>query len=284
MFEMESIQKLTKDIKKASKVLTKQEARYFVDSYYTIQDYRIAVDGQIRSIDMPVFYDESGKKRKPTEEEFSQYKAEPHEVLDWMKANVELLENQIKNALNAYTDGDEIGVWLKSITGIGPVIAAGLLAHIDIEKCPTAGHIWSFAGLNPESKWSKGEKRPWNAKLKVLCWKAGQSFVKVSGNEKDVYGKLYKQRKAYEQANNETGMYKDQAEYVLKSKKIGKDTEAYKWYSQGKLPPAHIQQRSERYAVKIFLSHLHAYWYKKHFGVEPPKPYAIAILGHAHEI
>jgi hypothetical protein len=282
--QLEPIKKLTKDIKTAAKILSKQEARYLVDSYYAIQDYRIAVEGQIRSIDMPVFYDEQGKKRKPIEEEVSQYKAEPHEVLDWMSGNVGMLENQIKNALNAYTDGDKVGIWLKSITGIGPVIAAGLLAHIDIEKCPTAGHIWSFAGLNPESKWNKGEKRPWNAKLKVLCWKAGQSFVKVSNNENDVYGKLYKSRKEYEQANNEAGNYASQAEMKLKNTKIGKDTEAYKWYSIGKLPPAHIQQRAERYAVKIFLSHLHAYWYKKHFGIEPPKPYAIAILGHAHMI
>jgi hypothetical protein len=286
LITLDPIIKLTKDLKTAARVLSKQEARYLVDSYYTIQDYRIAVAGQIRSIDMPVFYDENHKKRKPTEEEIAQYtgEKEPHEVLDWMFDNVELLENQIKNALNAYTDGDVVGTWLKGICGIGPVIAAGLIAHIDIETAPTAGHIWSFAGYNPEAKWEKGKIRPWNAKLKVVCWKAGQSFVKVSNNEKDIYGKLYQQRKALEQANNEAGIFKAQADRILQEKKISKTTDAYKWYIQGKLPPAHIQARAERYAVKIFLSHLHAYWYKHHYGIEPPKPFAIAILGHAHMI
>ena len=70
----------------------------------------------------------------------------------------------------------------------------------------------------------------------------------------------------------------------MKSKNIGKTTDAYKAYIQGKLPPAHIQQRAERYAVKIFLSHLHEFWYEQHYGEKPPKPFAIEILGHAHQI
>ena len=170
------------------------------------------------------------------------------------------------------------------ICGIGPVIAAGLLAHIDIERAPTVGHIWNFAGLNPDQEWSKGQKRPWNAKLKTLCWKIGQSFVKVSNNDKDFYGKIYQERKAYESALNEAGEYAEQARAKLEKFKIGKDTESYKWYSEGKLPPAHIQQRAERYAVKLFLSHLHEIWYREHYGTEPPKPFAIAQLEHAHYI
>lgn len=56
-----------------------------------------------------------------------------------------------------------------SIHGIGPVISAGLLAHIDIHRAVTVGHIWRFAGLDPSVKWLKKTKRPWNAGLKVLC-------------------------------------------------------------------------------------------------------------------
>lgn len=263
MIALDPIQKLTKDLKNASKVLSKQEARYLVDSYYQIQEYRKATSNQVRAME---------------ESE------EPHEVTDWLLANLETLENQIKRALDAYTDGDPVGRWCKGITGIGPVIAAGLLAHIDIEKAPTAGHIWSFAGLDPRREWKKGELRPWNAKLKVLCWKIGQSFVKVSNNDKDVYGKIYKARKELEMANNEAGLYADQAKAKLEKFNIGKTTDAYKAYSIGKLPPAHIQQRAERYATKIFLSHLHEVWYKEHFKQDPPKPFALGILGHAHKI
>ncbi len=257
------IKKLNKDLKAATKTLTRLEARYLVDTYYQIQEFRKATANQIRSM-------------KDTEE--------PTKLIEWLLNNLIMLERQIKSALDNYTKEHEVGKWLRGITGIGPVISAGLLAHIDIEKAPTAGHIWSFAGLNPNAKWEKGQLRPWNARLKTLCWLIGQSFVKVCNNPKDVYGKIYKARKEYEIEKNENGDYADQAEHILKTKNIGKTTVAYKHYSEGKLPPGHIQQRSERYATKIFLSHLHEYWYEVHFGEKPPKPFAIAILGHAHQI
>ena len=111
--------------------------------------------------------------------------------------------------------------------GTGPrlwalAIAAGFLAHIDIERAPTVGHIWRFAGLDPTQKWEKKTKRPWNADLKTLCWKLGESFVKVKGNENDIYGKVYEARKAQEVLRNEAGELADQAADVLKNKRIGK--------------------------------------------------------------
>lgn len=114
------------------------------------------------------------------------------------------------------------------------------------------------------------------------CWKISQSFVKVSNNPNDIYGKIYQQRKAYETLKNDNFEYKEQA--LECAKKVGKTTEAYKYYSIGKLPPAHIQARAERKAVQIFLSHLHKVMYMNEYGKEPPKPFAIDILKHAHEI
>src|SRR5262249_6639854 len=118
--------------------------------------------------------------------------------------------------------------------------------------------------------------------LKVLCWKIGESFVKVSGSKKDIYGKVYLQRKQYEQERNERGEYAGQAEAFLSSKRIGKDTEAFKAYSKGLLPHAHIHSRAKRYAVKLFLSHWHEAAYRHRYKEAPPKPFAIAHLGHAH--
>lgn len=261
--DLEKVTKLNKDIRQAATTLSRQEARYLVDTYYQIQEHRIATAAQGRELSKS---------------------DEPNAVVNYLTNELTVLENEVKKALQTYADNDPVGRWGMSICGIGPVIAAGLLAHIDIEKAPTAGHIWSFAGLEPSQKWEKGQKRPWNASLKVLCWKIGQSFVKVSNNDKDVYGKLYKSRKEYEQAKNEAGEYAEQAAHKLATTKIGKTTEAYKWYSQGKLPPGHIQQRSERYATKIFLAHWQYVAYFEKYGTPPPKPYAIAILGHAHEI
>jgi hypothetical protein len=36
--------------------------------------------------------------------------------------------------------------------------------------------------------------------------------------------------------------------------------------------------------VKLFLAHYHEVAYKDHYKTEPPLPYAIAHLGHAHKI
>ncbi len=82
-------------------------------------------------------------------------------------------------------------------------------------------------------------------------------FVKVAQRPDAFYGKLYRDRKAYETAKNEAGHYAEQAAATLKNKRIGTGTEAYKTYAQGKLPPALLHARAKRYTVKMFLAHLH---------------------------
>ena len=137
------------------------------------------------------------------------------------------------------------------------------------------------AGADPTVEWRKGEKRPWNAALKTLCWKIGESFVKVSGREGDFYGQLYLRRKQYEQARNDSGALADQAARKLERFNIGKETDAYKAYAVGKLPPAHIHSRAKRWAVKLFLAHYHHVAWTLATGTPPPKPYVISVMGHA---
>ena len=157
------------------------------------------------------------------------------------------------------------------------------MAHIDINKAPTAGHIWNFAGLNPNVQWKKGEKRPWNADLRTLCWKIGQSFMKLRSNPNDIYGKVYEDRKAFEVARNDRGDNADQAAQYLAAKKYGQN-QTRDHLESGKLPPAQLDARARRYAVKLFLSHLQHVMYEDEYGKPPANPYAIAHLGHAHYI
>lgn len=122
--------------------------------------------------------------------------------------------------------------------------------------------------------------RPWNASLKVLCWKIGESFIKVQSNPNDYYGKLYAKRKALEQMKNERGDFSELAKDILARKRFGKDTEAYKHLSSGHLPPAQIHARARRYAVKMFLSHLHEVMWRVVHNSAPPVPYVIEHMGH----
>jgi len=261
----EAIQKLSRDLRAAAATLGVREARYFVNTYYDLQDYRIASANQ---------------QRKLLEGE------EPSEFITWLNTNLDVLEQQIKAVLDKWSAAQPMGAWAREIVGIGPVISAGLLANIDITKAPTVGHIWRFAGLDPSSKWSKGEKRPWNASLKRLCWLLGESFVKVSSNKNDTYGKFYIERKAYETKRNDALELADQAKARLdENKKRGKKLDAglVALLETGKLPQIALHERAKRWTVKLFLSHWHAEAYRKHYGTEPPLPYPIAVQGHAHK-
>lgn len=298
LVSLESILRPTRDAVAAAASLDENEIRFLVDSYYQLQDYRKASGNQIRSIDQGA---DTGTG---------------HATLDWLEVQLNTMENQIKRALAAYAAAHPMGAWLDQVYGVGPVISAGLLAHLSVQpwKCrhpslgrvidgkrvhscsdhlpctpecgrvtiPTVGHWWRFAGMDPTLAWGKGERRPWNAQLKTLCWKVGQSFMKFSGQPECFYGRIYRERKAYELARNEAGGNTAAAEAGLA--RVGKTTDAHKHYAAGRLPPAQIDARARRYAVKLFLSHMHGAWYKLHFGTEPPLPYPVAHMGHAHVI
>lgn len=118
-------------------------------------------------------------------------------------------------------------------------------------------------------------KIPYNKSLKTLMYKISQSFVKVSYKPESLYGKIYKERKILETELNDKLYYADQAKHILETKNIGKNTDAYKAYSQGKLPKAHIQRRAERYATKIFVSHLFEEMYRVANNKEPARYYIL---------
>jgi hypothetical protein len=259
----ESVARLTRDLRNASITLSDAEVRFLVDGYYVMQRDRIRAAHQQRTL---------------------AENAEPHEVINWLTSQAGILEKQIARALDAYSASVEAGRWARTITGIGPVIAAGLVAHLDIKQAPTVGHFWRFAGLDPTVKWTKETKRPWNGKLKRLMWIIGESFTKVSGLENDIYGKIYKARKELEVSRNEKGLFADQAAAALREKKFRADTDARKHYEAGRLPPARIHLRAQRYAVKIFISHLHHVMHEIEYGKPPPKPFILTQPNHAHFI
>ena len=239
------------------------EARHLVDAYYQIQENRKAVGNPARALVAA---------------------QERHSLVSWLLDENTTLEKQIEYVLDSWTDTIPAAAWAKGIVGIDPVISAGLSAHIDIKRCPTVGRIWRFAGLDPTVEWRPKTRRPWNPSLKTLCWKIGESFVKVCGCDGDFYGKLYIQRKQFEQKRNDAGELADQAKHRLDHFNIGKETDTYRWYAQGKLPPAHIQARAKRWTVKLFLAHFHHVAWTLATGTPPAKPYVLTHIGHADYI
>ena len=169
-----------RDLRLIATQMDEEQARFYVKRYYILQNDRIRHNNQIRTL---------GAKPNLLLSSFSDISARQEKLL--------------KNVLDDYTIDHPVGTWLRSIRGIGPVIAAGLIAHIDPERVFTAGSIWRFAGLDPsQPKMEKGVKRSWNADLKKLVFLAGESFVKTKGHEKGYYGHLYQKKKEYYAAKN----------------------------------------------------------------------------------
>jgi hypothetical protein len=111
----------------------------------------------------------------------------------------------------------------------------------------------------------------------------GDSFVKQSFRDNCYYGQLYKHRKAIEVAKNNNGDFAAQADASLGS---GKNLSAAQkaTYKLGKLPDGRLDLRARRWAVKLFLAHLHDVMYRDFYGTEPPLPYPIAHMGHTDYI
>jgi hypothetical protein len=239
--------------------LKTNEIGEMVELYYDSQDLRI-----------------SHANKKRTEP--------PSELAEWLQFWAHAGETVISNALKRWVESDDSPAeakWAYDQIGIGPVLASGLSAHIDVMKANSISGVWKFAGLAPGfDKKIKGIKLPYNARLKTLAWKVGESFVKVSGKENATYGQLYTEFKAEEIGRNEAGFYAQAAKRELAAKKFrSEDSVTKKRLLAGMLSDAHLHARAKRRAVKIFLAH---YWTvgRKARGLAVRKPYAIEVLGH----
>ena len=169
-------------------------------------------------------------------------------------------------------------------------MSAAMLAHLDIRKAPAAGHFWSFAGLSPDIVWEKGQKRPYNAKLKeIAAFRMGECFVRTCSNPKSVYGKLYAETKARLIARNEAGGFIDHARREIERCEANKalltkmkQKPRWKDWQEGKLCPGHMHDWARRLAVKMFLSHLHQVMYEDFYGRKAPEPYVFRTDGEEH--
>ena len=124
--------------KQSVSTVTKDQLVFLIDCYYQTQDFRKAVENQLRSISQGV--DGEGTKHPLS--------------LSWALANIKNQELQLKKLLDTYTDNNPVCKWAKSICGVGPIIAAGLWAYFDISKANHYNQYWSYAGLNDNNiKW-----------------------------------------------------------------------------------------------------------------------------------
>lgn len=390
--EIELLERVNKDTRRAMQALTPDDVKVLVDLYYNIQEHRKAFSNQLWA---------------------AQENDEPaSDFIGFTYRSIMRLEDNISKAMDEVSYKTDEGTWCRKIFGLGPVLTAGLLCHIDINLSPHVSSLWAYAGYAPGIEWygrakatalvdeyvprkrhydisdvyilcnklemsqirtvtmlkfaqqldkakpvyrinedvlqalqedglsteiltqlnsiegtvfkereefvealrgcidvkisRNGEnliinqseyrepkaitrdkiihalaRRPWNAKLRTLCWKVGDQFVKAQNQDKDIYGKIYKSQKDLYKKRNDQGLYKERAAKILTDKNFTKLTETKKAYEEGRLPDGHIDMMARRYATKRFLSHLWVVMYEsKHGYGSAPDPWIVTHGGH----
>jgi len=261
--------------------------RTLVDMYYDFQSQRIQTQLRIGA---------SERDHSLTEDELSIYGITTifENAQNFEKDIEKLIKKQLKNhaLYNQY---------FALITGIGPMLAAGLIAYIDdIEKFEHVSSLWQYCGYGmnrfcPECKkptfleveYSTGKKaKKLHPHEKCpICGNQTNPIVqkRISGYQSNWNDKLKvlawkagtsfvkqsasrsKYRKLYDKVKKE--------EHKLHPKRITKDSKIL--YNDG-----HLHNRAMRKVVKIFLAHLWQTW-RRQEGLEATEPYAKQLLNHS---
>jgi len=264
-----------RETQKESALVKFVEAKRLIDIYYDIQDVRIRTANRLRAM--------------------------PQETVGIYPKSLIDLEKQLKSQADTLLQNEPIYVWMNKIKGIGPCLAGGLIASINIAFVPIENldkvdeiqkeysmktkdkkflvptvrgiqafdrisNLWSYCGQSvvdghaPKRK--RGEKINWSTKLRVLCWKLGESFVKTG----DFYREIYEKFREVE----------DQRDYICNACK--KKYPKAKQCSKG-----HRYARAKRKTVKLFLSHLWLKW-RTLEGLPVSEPYIIGKDVHSNFI
>ena len=236
-----------------------------------------------------------GKKADGEDQDVDERPVEPgaakaaEELADNAREQEAIVEKALKKALKRWPVYTE---YLKGVKGVGPIMAATIIASIDIEKATTVSKIWQFAGMNPGQvrglkredhddgtfdliptdtmvrgdRKAKGFVCPYNAKLKTaLLGVLADGFIKAQAPYcMDYY---YPRKTQLENSDRP----------VLERCGNGKEkTVAWK-----DATPMHRHMAARRYMVKMFLIDLHKVW-REIEGLAVRPPYSVEKLGHVH--
>lgn len=154
------------------------ELKLLVREFYAVQGHRKALSNRIGAYErlgLPVTYAKQALK------------------------DIEETEAKLKGYVKAMLKPNHFyNAWLKHVKGIGPLLAASLMADLGSpERFSTVGQLWAYAGehvVNGEApRRRKGQKANWNGNLRTTLFKVSESFVK----NKCFGRQLYDEYKAY---------------------------------------------------------------------------------------
>lgn len=148
------------------------DLRWQVDLYYQLQKIRIALGNRVDAIVRGADEGDAELLRR------------------WYNSFVQL-EEQVEAEIRKTASTHPVYKWLTSIKGVGPTLAAKLIALVGpdeaMAKRDTPSKLWAFAGLAPGQRLVKGQKASYNRRLKSLLYVIGTSILKARGPVSQYY-------------------------------------------------------------------------------------------------
>lgn len=210
------------------------DLRWQVDLYYQVQKIRVGLGNRVSAIERGV---DSG---------------DPKILQRWHDVFLNL-EEQIEKEMARRAELHPTYKWLRSIKGIGPTLAAKLIALVGPDEAmarrDTVSKLWAFSGLAPGQKLVKGQKSTYNRRLKSLMYVIGTSILKARGAASKYY---YTAKEYYQEKHPE-------------------------W------TPAHVHNAAMRKMSKIILACLWQVW-RESMGLPVRDLYVVEKLGHENVI
>lgn len=121
-----------KDRLEFSRHMTRDQANILIANYYRVQAQRKRFKQQMKAF-----------KEKDKQYPFLKYNFDQFFTI----------EKENYRTLDIYSSYNPAGIWLRSIVGIGPVIAMGLISYLDVSKADYAGSFLRYAGIDAKIKW-----------------------------------------------------------------------------------------------------------------------------------
>ena len=258
-----------------------------VDIYYDFQKQRIQTQLRIGA---------SEREHSLTEEELSLYGITTifQNAQNFEKDIEKLITKELKNHA-LYTQ------YFVDIRGIGPLLAAGLIAYIgDIERFGHVSSLWQYAGygmnrfcqkcnkptyVDVKYKTGKTAKKLQPMEICSLCNAETVPILqkRMTGYQSNWHNRLktlvWKASESFvKQPASKSGYRKlydkikaDEHRKHPTKKKINNKT----FFNDG-----HLHNRAMRKVAKIFLAHVWQTW-RRQKGLEATEPYAKQLLGHS---
>jgi hypothetical protein len=235
--------------------------RELADAYHEVQRLRISMGNRKAAV-------EAKKDSLP-----------PGEGQLWtlLEERLREQEDRIAKDLPEAVLDHPIGPWLMAVKGIGPTLAAKLIAYIgDARRFSTPSKLWRYAGYavidGKAERMIRGERAHFSPILKVALYNVATSFLKTESPYRALYDGAYEyylrerpQWSGCRSCHSDLGECKApkvHSKLSARSKTTGWNT-------------GRVSQAAKRKMLKVFLVNLWEAWYRMLGTTIPVRPYVI---------